>query len=866
MKFFSFIFIIIIIEINESYSQTFYACGGLLNYWNLELNTENCFCSNCGCSISHISSTNNYWDGISVSPEGNLFGYDNDIYEINKLTGQPLLYFNVPPGTPWMAGIVAIGNGIFYSMSDTANAVTAALYRIDVNLGTAINLGYTGIPSKGDMTMFDGNLYYPTIINPNSNGIVKVDMSNPSNSYIIVTYPSSYAFFGLTATRICNTLLTTDLTGDEIDYINLLDGAIIPICDAPHDFWFMTSQREFEAPTICNTLLDLDCNDSSGASDADYNSHDYDCLSSGVKITDTDIGMQYDAIISTMTIHLVGFIPDAPNEILMMNGSIAGINVFGSGTSMITLTNAGGAKSTDFKDALRLIVYKNTAIPLTPGLRTVEVQFTTESGSQSNIATAFIDVISLPYVDVDLGPDLQKCDGQTATFNAGNPGAAYVWNTGSHSQSITTGNSGQYIVTVSNGIECPTQDTVELDIIPVIHVSLTGGTEICDNEHANMTIVTDSPFPLDVEITRNPGSSFTLTGVQGTYPFFDLPSITTTYTITSVTPSQDACVTITNPTEVFYVYPTYVSSTAASICQGDSIWLGYYWENQAGTYEILFNSEYGCDSTVTFTIDVLPAVNISATSTTCLPAEAGIFITHIDNPNGCDTVLTTTVTLLPSDTTHLSLSSCNISNAGVTTQTLTNQAGCDSVIITTTSWIPPMDTTEIFQTTCDSLQLGIFQQILPAQSGCDSLIITTVGMALSDTTYLFGVSCDSNEISVHLSLYSNLAGCDSLVITTVTAGVPDTSFILKTSCDPASLGVFETHFNNHIGCDSTVFTTVTFSAQDSTFIFNTTCDPGEVSTLISHYTNQFGCDSIVTQIVSLLPSDQTFVNSTTCDS
>jgi hypothetical protein len=67
---------------------------------------------------------------------------------------------------------------------------------------------------------------------------------------------------------------------------------------------------------------------------------------------------------------------------------------------------------TDFKDALRLIIYQNTAEPLTPGPRTVQVQFTTASGQSSNIATDFIDVIELPQTLVDLGPDQQACDGR----------------------------------------------------------------------------------------------------------------------------------------------------------------------------------------------------------------------------------------------------------------------------------------------------------------------------------------------------------------------------------------------------------------------------------------------------------------------
>jgi len=231
-----------------------------------------------------------------------------------------------------------------------------------------------------------------------------------------------------------------------------------------------------------------------------------------------------------------------------------------------------------------------------------------------------------------------------------------------------------------------------------------------------MILNTDAPFPLTVEITPDPGLPFTLTDVEGTYAFFDLPGEATEYTITNVIPSEPTCIEISDPSQVIYVYPTYINNVAVSLCDGDSIWLGYYWETEEGVYEILFDSEYGCDSTVNFTIDILPAINISAQATTCNPAEAGAFITHLNNPNGCDTIVTTTVTLLPSDTAHFSQTTCASQNAGVFNQLFTNQDGCDSLVITTVTYIPPVDTTALFQTTCDSSLLGVFQQLLTDQN------------------------------------------------------------------------------------------------------------------------------------------------------
>jgi gliding motility-associated-like protein len=848
------------------FGLTFNTPGELLNF-NLS-----CSCTDCCnqqlyscCSPTTIAQTYPISSAVSMSPDGHLYGLNTDLYEIDTLTGNYSVYFDMPPEYGLVIGLIAIGGGIFYSMVD--NIVGNGLLEINTNTGIITNLGSDPVyPCHGDIALANNIVYYPTWINNfgGNKGIASFSLSDPTNVTLVMNVPTNRSIYGLTASDECNILIGTDIANGELVLINLMEGSITDVCEISTFADNITSLREFEIQD-CDILLDLDCDDSSGAPNADYNAPEFTCLSLGVQIADEDIKILYDFPIVSMTVHIVGNVPDAPLEVLDMTGSASNISASGIGTDLITLTNTGGAKSTDFIDALHLILYQNTAEPLTPGPRTVEVQFTTESGQSSNIATAFIEVTELPLTEVDLGPDQQACDGETATFDAGVPGAAYFWSTGSHNQTITVGESGQYIVTVTDGFNCPGHDTVELDILPIVHVSLNSDVEICDNQQANLIINTDTPFSLSVDISSDPGSPFSFPNVDGNFPFTDLPTQTTTYTITNVTPSQDACIEITDPVQVVEVHPTYAVSVDASICEGDSIFLGFFWESEPGVYENTLSTYFGCDSVVTTNLTVLPAIQIAQSSTTCDSASVGVFVTFLNNPNGCDTMVTTTVTLLPSDTILINLLSCNISNVGTTSQTLTNQSGCDSLIITTTSWIPPADTTLVSQTTCDSSLLGVFPQFLIAQDGCDSIIITTVTMAPSDTTYLSGISCDSASIGVSQNLLSNQMGCDSLIITTIAVGMPDTTLIFKTSCDSSSLGVTEIHFTIMNSCDSLVITTTTYSAQDSTFINGSSCNPADVGVVVQMLTNGFGCDSIVTTTVSLLPSSETFISSTTCD-
>lgn len=834
------------------------------------VNFENSLCS---CSIDLIGQGQGGGGEISYSPEGLLYTLwhwgpgDIRLHTLDPGTGNITGTLMVgPPHLPAMIGFVAVGNGVFYSQP-AFSYESDTIYRWDLNSNAVTSLGTTGFIPDGAMAMSGGEVYFAARdVIPDMRYIVKLDQTNPSNSTILVTYSYFQLITGLTSSPYCNILIGADFFAEQFVAINLIDGSIEPICNYGNIFGhWITSMWEY-TPLDCPIYIDLDCNDSSGATEADYNSPEYTCLTNGVGIADEDIRMFFDDIVTSMTIQVAGNVPDAPEEILEMTGSVPNIDVTGSGTNMITFTNAGGAKSTDFKDALRLIVYKNLAGPSTPGPRTVEVQFTTASGSMSNIATAFIEVISLPLVDVDLGPDQFICEGESAIFDAGFPGAAYTWSTGATTQTISALESGQYIVTVADGISCPGKDTAELNVVPVIHVALEGDFEICDNEAAELIILTDTPFPLTVDISSNPGLPFHFTGITGDFPFTDIPSQTTIYTITSITSTDSACIEITDPIQIVDVYPTYTLSVDTSICEGDSIFLGFQWEGEPGVYENTFDTNHGCDSVVTTTLHVLPAIQVAQTSTTCDSAAAGVFVTFLNNPNGCDTVVTTTVTLMPSDTMLVNLFTCQSSNVGTTTQVLTNQSGCDSLIITTTSWMPPLDTTMVTHTTCDSALHGVFEEILTDQSGCDSLIITSITSGMQDTTVIFTTSCDSSSLGVFETNFTTVHQCDSTVITTVTFSAQDSTFITGGSCDPSDVGVFIEILTNRLGCDSIVTTTISQLSGSETFISATTCDPNAAGDFEYILINQFGCDSIVHETISLLPADSTFLTSTTCTS
>ncbi|HEY3384946.1 MAG TPA: hypothetical protein VGK46_00460 [Saprospiraceae bacterium] len=814
----------------------------------------------CSCSFEPIcGSSSSAQDAATFSFEGIFYGGGNpSILEKNPITCE-WSWATPVWSTLNLAGLVSTSEGIFYAIEYPPS--NNAVYEINITNSTYSIVGNSPFPianTATDLCLYNGEVYYMS-----TNGLVRLNITNPESSQLIHIIPDAGEYDGLTASPWCNTLLATyEETGwpyAEVRLVNIVDGSISILCQVHEYFDAITSMLEYTIPAPCALMFDLDCNN-------DNSTTYFTCFTpEGVPIADSDIRLFSDDWVQEVAISIAAPILDAPFEILVMTGSVPNIDVSGSGTDMITLTNLGGATIEDFKTAIHLIRYINQATMPTGGLRTIEAQFTSASGSTSEITNYFVEVSEIPLILVDLGPDLESCDGISVTLDAGNPGSTYAWSTGDDTQMISVNESGEYIVTVSDGILCPGVDTMIIDVIPVIHVSLTGDTDICDNEQATLTIQTDSPFPITVTIEADPGSPFVFTGISGTFSFTDLPFVTTTYTITEVVPDQPGCIEITDPEQIIEVYPTYVQEQEVSLCDGDSIWLGFYWETEAGVYENLLETEYGCDSMVTTFLTILPAVMIQEQSTTCDPPAAGVFITHLNNPNGCDTVVTTTVTLLPSDTTLISLNTCVWPEAGITTDTFSNQNGCDSLVITTISYIPPGDTTFLYTSSCDSSAVGVLQDTLNGLDGCDSLVVLMTTFSLVDTTHLSGTSCIASEIGVFDSLYIDSQGCESLVITTITQGLPDTTLLFQTSCDSSDLGVSQDILTGNEGCDSLIITTVTFSAQDSTFISSSTCDPSAAGIFVTSLVNQFGCDSIVSETVSLLPSDATSLNSTTCD-
>lgn len=101
-------------------------------------------------------------------------------------------------------------------------------------------------------------------------------------------------------------------------------------------------------------------------------------------------------------------------------------------------------------------------------------------------ATDELTVSFFETPNVDLGPDLSLCEGETTTLNAqATPTSSYNWQDGSTQSSLTVNQSGTYAVSVTdNG--CTGQDEVLLTFTPLPRFELGPDQSICPEESIDL--------------------------------------------------------------------------------------------------------------------------------------------------------------------------------------------------------------------------------------------------------------------------------------------------------------------------------------------------------------------------------------------
>ena len=116
----------------------------------------------------------------------------------------------------------------------------------------------------------------------------------------------------------------------------------------------------------------------------------------------------------------------------------------------------------------------------------------------------------------------------------GNGNLTYLWNNGATNQSINNISAGNYSVTVADSKNCQYQTSLDLKENPIPTASFGGSKSICLGSSAMLTINLSGSKPWNVTYTDGT-TPIVINGINTSpYSFNVTPTVTTTYSITSV--------------------------------------------------------------------------------------------------------------------------------------------------------------------------------------------------------------------------------------------------------------------------------------------------------------------------------------------
>jgi hypothetical protein len=240
---------------------------------------------------------------------------------------------------------------------------------------------------------------------------------------------------------------------------------------------------------------------------------------------------------------------------------------------------------------------------------------------------------------------------------------------------------------------------VNMDIdIEGFNVSISGPTTFCQGQS-----LLGANYSAQVAV----GSTYTWTATNGTIISGQgTPNVNVNWNPSgNRTLTLNQCLNAVCETDMItlVVNPTYNLTASATICEGQSIFLGGANQTQAGEYTDVYPSIFGCDSTVVTTLSVVDQIITNAEASICEgqsifleganQTESGEYTDMYESSAGCDSLVVTQLTvhptyyidnaeaiICPGDSAFLGGDYQTI--PGFYTDVLQSEFGCDSVVVT----------------------------------------------------------------------------------------------------------------------------------------------------------------------------------------
>ncbi len=346
-----------------------------------------------------------------------------------------------------------------------------------------------------------------------------------------------------------------------------------------------------------------------------------------------------------------------------------------------------------------------------------------------------------PATVLDLGPDLQICEGSSQTLNASGF-TSYQWSpadylscTNCPNPTITPAANISYTVVATNANGCISVDTIAVTLLPSLES--VADVVLCEG---------DTVMVFGMPVTASGQFSQTYTSSTGC----------------------DSTVTV-NVGMIEIVE----SVSDVVLCEGDTVMVFGMPVTASGQFSQTYTASTGCDSIVTISVGMIEIVEAVADVVLCegdtvmvfgMPVTAtGQFSQTYTASTGCDSIITISVGMIPKVYTQESLRICQgetadvfgvpTGTAGTYSMTFTSSAtGCDSI--------------HTIVLTVDAINMGI----AATNVSCNTLGSATVNVNAGNGPFTYHWSNSGNSATI-----TNLAAGSYTVIVTDVNGCTNTA-------------------------------------------------------------------------------------------
>jgi gliding motility-associated-like protein len=435
----------------------------------------------------------------------------------------------------------------------------------------------------------------------------------------------------------------------------------------------------------------------------------------------------------------------------------------------------------------------------------------------SNNITHF-DLDIEPMV-LDLGADIQKCETEVFTLDAGVGFVSYVWSDFSNDRIYSSAEAGIHTVEATDHCGRIYRDTVEVVIDRSMDADLGPDRILCPDEPLSLS--TSSPYETIQWIVAD-------TVVCDGCPHFEIELIDSL--LVSVLLQNGGCLsrdsvwlyrleadTMSNMATLCYgeevsfgsetlsesgeyirsvngceqyerllltVHEDASEEISLSLCSGDSIWVADRWVTESGVFSELFIDENACEAERIYYVEEVELWLEERSYEICrgdsieingVWYDDSVEFTHtIQSQSGCDSTIIHTLVVFDAPETYLSeeicsgsvleISGVSYSESGLYTQYISTGAVCDSILRIELLVLPPLKIENLVELcagdTIEIAGMAISESMTlelhyQTDAGCDSLETWDIKVADYEREVMMTHKCVGDSVEIHGTLYYN---------------------------------------------------------------------------------------------------------------